>query len=187
MNVPRPCRATTRPSRSRSRYAFATVFGLTARSATTSRTVGSWSPMSSVPSRSASFTWRTICRYVATPDCGSRWNSITAESYRLDLQARRPKSACFLRQRHKIGSRREDESRNLGVRVDGDAFQPGRLQAGARGHPERREGPHCRRGARRADRRLRVPLSARALARESRHGGERARRTWDLLHRERPP
>ena len=48
-NVPRPCRATTRPSRSRSRYAFATVFGLIARSATTSRTVGSWSPTSISP------------------------------------------------------------------------------------------------------------------------------------------
>ena len=41
---PRPGRAATSPSRSRSRYAFATVFGLIARSATTSRTVGSWSP-----------------------------------------------------------------------------------------------------------------------------------------------
>src|SRR3954447_3790667 len=74
MNVPRPGVADTSPSRSSSRYAFATVFGLIAVAATTSRTVGSWSPTSSRPRRSASFTCWTICRYIGRPERWSRWN-----------------------------------------------------------------------------------------------------------------
>ncbi len=50
MKVPMPGRARTSPSRSRSRYAFRTVFGLIASLATTCWAVGSWSPGSSSPS-----------------------------------------------------------------------------------------------------------------------------------------
>ena len=44
--MPMPGRAATRPRCSSSLYALSTVFGLIARLATTSFTVGSWSPTS---------------------------------------------------------------------------------------------------------------------------------------------
>ena len=55
--VPRPAlrgRARGRPC--------STVFGLIASAATTSLTVGSWSPVCSIPSRIACLTWCTSCR-----------------------------------------------------------------------------------------------------------------------------
>src|SRR3954447_118240 len=61
-NVPWPRRPSTRPSRSSSRYALSTVFGLIARLATTSFTVGSWSPGCRIPRRSACLTCWTSCR-----------------------------------------------------------------------------------------------------------------------------
>src|SRR3954464_244100 len=62
------------------------------------------------------------------------------------------------RQDGAIGSAHEDESWNLGVRRHGDAVQPGRIQAGARGRLDGRQGPHRGRRAGRAHRRLRVSL-----------------------------
>ncbi len=51
--------------------AFPTVFGLIAILATTSFTVGSWSPSESNPSSSAWRTCPTICRYGGIPVCAS--------------------------------------------------------------------------------------------------------------------
>src|ERR1022692_4577309 len=70
-NVPWPARGSTRHSRSRSRYAFSTVLGLIAVAATTSRTVGSLSPTSSTPIRSACRTCWTIWMYGGTTECPS--------------------------------------------------------------------------------------------------------------------
>ena len=61
-NVPIPGRPATRPSCSNARYAFSTVLGLMATWATTSFTVGSWSPFCSRPSRSAPRTCWTSWR-----------------------------------------------------------------------------------------------------------------------------
>ena len=61
-NVPTPWRPSTRPSCSSSQYAFITVLGLIATSATTSFTVGSLSPTSSRPIRIACLTCWTICQ-----------------------------------------------------------------------------------------------------------------------------
>ena len=63
--VPTPGRGLTTPSRSSSRYALRTVFGLMASDPTTSLTVGSWSPSRSSPRRRACLACRTICRYGA--------------------------------------------------------------------------------------------------------------------------
>src|SRR6266568_2481651 len=60
-NVPCPRRGSTSPSRSSSRYALSTVFGLIAVASTTSLAVGSRSPGCSSPSRSACFVCWTIC------------------------------------------------------------------------------------------------------------------------------
>src|SRR5215472_8125959 len=75
--VPSPARGSTRPSRSRSRYALRTVLGLTAVVATTSRTVGSLSPTSSTPIRSAWRTCWTICKYGGTTERPSSRKLIT--------------------------------------------------------------------------------------------------------------
>ena len=90
-----------------------------------------------------------------------------------------------MRSNHGERERDEDESGHLGVREHGDAVQRRWLQARAFRHFDRREGPDGGRRPGRADRRLRVPLPAGALAREPRRGARRARRTRHLLHRER--
>ena len=51
---------------------FTTVPGLMPSAATTSRTDGSWSPARRRPSRTASSTCRTSCRYAGTPEPASR-------------------------------------------------------------------------------------------------------------------
>ena len=56
--------------------------------------------------------------------------------------------------------RAEDLARHLGPRADGHPLRARRLPAGARGRDDRRAGAARRRGARRPDRRLRVPLPA---------------------------
>ena len=61
----------------------------------------------------------------------------------------------------------EDESRHLGVRPDGHALRARRLPAAVGRRDDRGQGEAGRRGARRPDRRLRVPLPAGALRRRT--------------------
>src|SRR5450756_2489688 len=69
-NVPLPLTVSTMPSRSRSLYALATVFGLTASLTASSRTVGNWSPGCRVPRATPFLTSWMIWRYTGTPSYG---------------------------------------------------------------------------------------------------------------------
>ena len=80
----------------------------------------------------------------------------------------------------------QDQPRHLGLRLDGHALHARRLPAAAHERDDRGEGAPRRHGPRRPDRRLRVPLPGRALARQPRRGALGARRPRHLHALRRP-
>ena len=113
---------------------------------------------------------------------------------RRDIRGRLPRrEVCdaILRSGRERAERRgsstdEDESRDLGLRADVDALRAGRLPAAVDRRVDGGEGAPRGRGPRRPDRRVRVPLPGRALARQPRRRARGARRPRHLLPRERP-